>query len=314
MNTAASRFRRLLILLPRFAERPEQSLAALSAELGVAAEVILADLRALVDRHGELPGHEDPVAVLIEGDTVSVRTDHFLRPMRVTVAELCALELGLGVLAREAGPERAAELLALRARLDACITRLPDDAAYAGLRGGALVHPDGAGPLDALRRALRQSRVVTISYHGPHDEDEEERTVRPYGLCFASGAWYLAAWCERADGMRLFRSDRIWTVTVTARQHEVPTDFCMDDLMIDGRPWVSATAPPTLVVRYSAAIARWIAERDGLPLEPDGSAVRTMPLADREWAIRHVLQYGPDARVIEPEDLAAEVVERLREM
>ena len=40
--------------------------------------------------------------------------------------------------------------------------------------------------------------------------------------------------------------------------------------------------------------------------------MRTMPLAVREWAIRHVLQYGPDAAVIEPPELRVEVMDRVR--
>jgi predicted DNA-binding transcriptional regulator YafY len=77
---------------------------------------------------------------------------------------------------------------------------------------------------------------------------------------------------------------------------------------------VSEAPVPTLTVRYSAAIARWIAERDGLPLESDGTALRTLPLGDREWAVRHVLQYGPDAAVVEPEELLVEVKTRLAMM
>lgn len=311
MTTASNRFRRLMVLLPRFAASATQSLASLSAELGVSREVLLDDLRALMEQYDEIPGYEEPVVVLIEGDTVTVRTNHFLRPMRVTVAELCALELGLGVLEREAGPERASQLAAVRERLAACITELPRDRAYAGLRDGALVHPDRAAVLDPLRRALRQSRVIAIAYHRPGDDAATPRTVRPYALFFSRGAWYLAGWCERSDAMRLFRSDRIEAVTITDREHVVPPDFSPDDLLVDGRPWVSETRPPELVVRYSPAIARWIAERDGGPLEDDGSAVRRMPLADREWAIRHVLQYGPDAQVVEPVELREEARARL---
>jgi predicted DNA-binding transcriptional regulator YafY len=35
------------------------------------------------------------------------------------------------------------------------------------------------------------------------------------------------------------------------------------------------------------------------------------PLADVHWGVRHVLQYGPDAEVLEPADVRTEVVRRL---
>lgn len=84
-------------------------------------------------------------------------------------------------------------------------------------------------------------------------------------------------------------------------------------MLHEGRP-LNPQVSSSLTLWYSPVIARWIAERDGRPVEPDGSAIRTMPLADREWAIRHVLQYGPDARILAPDDLAHEVVDRLTRM
>jgi predicted DNA-binding transcriptional regulator YafY len=44
----------------------------------------------------------------------------------------------------------------------------------------------------------------------------------------------------------------------------------------------------------------------------DGSLQVEYPLADTEWAIRHVLQYGADAEVLGPATVRRAVVERLR--
>ena len=61
-----------------------------------------------------------------------------------------------------------------------------------------------------------------------------------------------------------------------------------------------APAPEHLEVRYSATVARWIAERESGVAHPDGSFVVRYPLADEAWAVRHVLQYGPDAVIVAP--------------
>lgn len=314
MSTAASRLQRLLLLLPRFAKARTQQIDALARDCRVDRDTILADLQALVERYDDAAGYDDPVVVTIEGDTATVETDHFLRPMRVTAGELCALELGLGVLSCECEPERRAVLAALRSKLTRCITKLPSDAAFAGLRDASLVGAGDGAVLATIRRALRLGRCVEIDYQRPGDAEAGTRSVRPYALIFHHGAWYLVGHCERSDGLRLFRTDRILDGKVTEQACEVPDDFAVEDLMVNGRPFVSAAPPPQLTIWYSPSIARWIEERDGQPLEADGSAVRTMPLADREWAIRHVLQYGPDARILEPAELAEEEVERLRGM
>lgn len=314
MSTAAARFRRLTTLLPRFAERDTQRLDELAAECGVPVAQLSADLQALADRFDDPGGFVEGVAVMIEGDRVSVRTDHFRRPMRLTVAELCALELGLALLEREQDGRDPLPTTELRERLATLITRLPQDRAYDGLRDGALAHPDQARAVPRLRDALRRHRVVELQYQKSHDEAAQPRTVRPYALRFSRGAWYLSGWCERSDGLRLFRCDRIVSVTITDREHEVPANFSPDQLMVDGKVFHAGEPTPQLTVRYSPGIARWIAERDGGLLETDGSALRTMPLADREWAIRHVLQYGPDAQIVSPVELREELRERLRRM
>ena len=50
-------------------------------------------------------------------------------------------------------------------------------------------------------------------------------------------------------------------------------------------------------VRYSARIARWIAERERVAEEADGSVAMDVPVLSEEWAVRRVLRYGPDAVV-----------------
>jgi predicted DNA-binding transcriptional regulator YafY len=64
----------------------------------------------------------------------------------------------------------------------------------------------------------------------------------------------------------------------------------------------------TLVVRYSPQVARWIAERAQQPLATDGTIEVSYPLADEAWAVRHVMQYGPDAVVLSPASIREKVI------
>ncbi len=309
--TAADQLRRLLTLLPRFAAVPEQSISGLAAELKVSPAQLLDDLALLAGRSDE-SADDEGVMVFIEGDSVMVRADHFRRPMRLTAAELCALELGLGILARESEAGSGPAIATLLLKLRKAISDLPRDAVYRGLRDGALASGTAGGVLGALRGALRKGRKVMLSYHSPNDGAPTERVVRPWALLFSRGSWYLVGWCERSAGQRIFRSDRIASAIVTTEPARPPADFKVEAVIVDGRPWSESGSSDQLVVRYSPAIARWVAERDGGPIGSDGSATRTLPLADREWAIRYVLQYGPDAVIMEPRELRAEVVARLQ--
>ena len=86
----------------------------------------------------------------------------------------------------------------------------------------------------------------------------------------------------------------------------------MDEIV--GKEGVSGDGAGTLRLRYSARIARWIAEREGKTLAEDGTLTVEHPLADPDWAVRHVLQYGPDVAVLGPDEVREAVVRRLEWM
>ena len=48
----------------------------------------------------------------------------------------------------------------------------------------------------------------------PTRDERTERTVDPMRLLLVDGHWYLEAWCRRAEGVRLFRLDRVDDVVV----------------------------------------------------------------------------------------------------
>ena len=54
--------------------------------------------------------------------------------------------------------------------------------------------------------------------------------------------------------------------------------------------------------------------KEGKPLGEDGSLVMEHPLADPDWAVRHVLQYGPDATVLDPPEIREAICRRLEAM
>jgi proteasome accessory factor C len=167
--------------------------------------------------------------------------------------------------------------------------------------------------LAAARAALRSRRRMQIAYQRGDAEQPDDRTICPYALVAASGMFYIVAFCHRSEGLRIFRLDRVHEAAVTADRFDLPDDFSLDRVLREGKA-LSGGAVETMRVRYSPSIARWIAEREGAIIEADGSLTLTHPVADLSWAIRHVLQYGPDAEVLSPPRLRDAVRDRLASM
>ena len=307
---AALQLRRLLAVIPHLADGEEHFLDAVAEKLGVDAETVLRDLRAISVRFDEPGGFVEGVQIFIESDAVSLLTNHFHRPMRLTRAELGALELGLSMLRLERPPEEHAAIDRARERLRAALAGLPPDDGVASGRMAGVAAPGDAGILATLRRGIRDRAKVSLAYRSANDTASTERVIRPYALIAARGAWFAIAHCERAKGLRVFRLDRIGKAELAGETFEADRGFSLDDVIRDGRVFSSSAKAP-LRVRYAPRIARWIAERERIAPDADGSVTVEHPLADEEWAVRHVLQYGPDVEILEPDSVRHRVRERL---
>jgi proteasome accessory factor C len=125
--------------------------------------------------------------------------------------------------------------------------------------------------------------------------------------------WYIVAHCERAKSIRFFRLDRIESAEMTEEPFELPEHSKLDAITSDGR-MVEGVPEGTMTVRYSARIARWIAEREGMPVDTDGTLTLEHPVYDRQWAVRHVLRYGPEAELLGPPIMRELVAARLQEL
>lgn len=309
-DTAARQLRRILHVIPRLADDREHSLADIARHAGVDVATLRRDLWSLVTRFQEPGGFVEGVQLYLESDRVSLVSNHFRRPMRLTAPELCALELGLAMLRAERPLEEHRAIDHARARLRKVLTKLPDDATLEGGHHAVIGMVPHAGRLAAVRQALRRRCKLHLAYRRSGAEETTHRTIAPYALVVASGMFYVVAYCERSEGLRIFRMDRVEAAEVGEERFDLPAGFSLDAVLRDGRAF-HAEQVRTLRVRYSPRIARWIAEREGRSPAADGSLTVEHPLADEDWAIRHVLQYGPDAEVLAPAELRTAVRARL---
>jgi predicted DNA-binding transcriptional regulator YafY len=312
---AAAQLHRILHLIPLLADGETHPVAAVAALAGVDREVLFQDIESISERFETPGGFVEGLQIFIEpNDEISIIPNHFLRPMRLTRGELCALELGLAMLRGERPPEEHRAIDRARVRLQMAIAALPgEDDAEDRLRAASLSPAGDLQHLRLLRDAFLAKRKVRLRYTKAADDDPTSRVICPYAIVFTEQMWYVVAHCEGTDGIRIFRLDRIADVEPLQAKFDSPRDFSLDAIVREGRAFQGEGAA-TLRVRYSPHIARWIGEREGKPLAEDGSLTVEYPLADREWAVRHVLQYGPEAEVLAPEEVRSEIVRRLQGM
>jgi proteasome accessory factor C len=292
------RLPRLLALVPYLQARPGISVAEAAADFGVAEDQLRKDLT-LLWMCG-LPGHGpgDLIDLSFEGETVSVVFDAGMsRPLRLTAEEALALVVALRTLAETPGLADTDAVQRALAKVERAAGGAVDDSTVAV----ELDHTSRTLP--QLQRAIDDGRALRLRYYSASRDEQSERTVDPLRVFEADRRYYLEAWCRQAEGLRVFRLDRIEDVRVLDEPAAVPEGVQPRDLS-EG---VYHPASEHLLVdlRLGPAYA-WVADyyvAESVAEEGDGLRV-SLRVADPAWVRTLVLGSAGQVEVLSPDWLA----------
>ncbi len=186
----------------------------------------------------------------------------------------------------------------------------PHGWAPAGLQGSYLLTARDVALLP-LMGAMRQNRAVVFEYRAPTDPETQVRTVSPWGLRSSSARWFLIGYDHDRGAERTFRLSRITgTVNITGREREQPPeDFDITAYAIGG-PGEEPSLRATIRVRPLAAAS--LRRRAAEP-HPDAWSTELITIEGTLAELSAlVCAAGPDATVVEPPELVAEVASALR--
>lgn len=343
LATAADRLQRLLYILPAAAREEGARLQDLADALDVSVATVMDDITEVMARSFYHPaGSGEDIQIHLGAERVQVWTGgSFRRPVRLSPREALALAVGLRGMRLEGGRDTGGEGAGdgaedLLHRLETHLTTVSTGDGDAEHVLVSDLMPDPRRIREDLVEAAGGRERCRIPYLKPGANRPDERTIQPWAVAHAEGRWYCVARCERADGVRVFRLDRVLGVERTGDVFDPPDDLesALERYLAGGRVYHGGRRDVEARVRYSARIARWLAERvveDGgtggtgatgggtgsdateHPAAPryhdDGSVVLTHRVADPDWLVRHVLAYAPDAEVLEPEEVRRQLAE-----
>jgi proteasome accessory factor C len=156
---------------------------------------------------------------------------------------------------------------------------------------------------------VRGGRALSIEYYSASHDMLTSRIVDPIRVVLIDEHSYLEAWCRSAEGVRLFRFDRIVDASVLDEPSAPPEPAVQappDTSLFDADPSLPSA---TLLIDRSAS---WMF--DYYPLRvvrelPDGACEAAMTYASDDWMARFVLGFGSGVQVVSPETLAQRVRE-----
>jgi proteasome accessory factor C len=300
--TAAERLGRLLVIVPYVVEHPGTRIGELARLFGVEEDALVEDLGVLF--MSGLPPYSpgDLVDVDIQDGRVWIgMAEFFSRPLRLTRNEAVSLVLRGTALAGMPGVPHAEALASALAKLRERLG--PDVLGPAAERVEAAADERAAGSLEELRGAANRSERVEIDYLSASG-DASSRRIDPEEVFAALGRWYVAAWDARSDEERLFRVDRIKRLARTGERFEPR------GLRGAGRPLYTPTERDVEIRLLLHPDARWVVEYHPVTStveRADGTTEVTMPARGLTWAAKLVLRVAPQARVLDPPELADSV-------
>jgi predicted DNA-binding transcriptional regulator YafY len=307
--TSTERLQRLLALVPYVVSRKSVGLAETAAAFGVSERELVDDLNLLWCVELRAPDPYCPIDLSYEGGEIVVsQAESIARPLRLAVDEASALLVALRMLAEVPGLEDRSALSRLIVKLEAAA----GDAAAASAQVAVQVDiPDEEteGLATQIRAALSAGRRLHLRYYVPGRDEATERDVDPMRLLVVEGRSYLEGWCLRAEGVRLFRLDRVLGLELL----DIPSAPPAEAVGVDVDQGLFRPSPDDVhvVIELSAA-GRWVAEY--YPCEsvtdlPDGRLRVVLRTPDTGWVRRLALQLGEDGRVISPSALASGIRE-----
>lgn len=311
-GTAADQLQRLLYLLPAASEEP-LSLDEAAERLGVERQTILDDLADVTAREYYHPaGGAEELRVEIDGDRIRVFSHgKFQRPVRLSPRESLAAHVALRRYAASLGGEERDRVLDIAERIGNRLSTASEE--ELSDRFSVEESGESTGIRLALRRAARDRQRCRITYVRAGGDGPSERTLDPYAVVVSHGTWFAVGYCGLREGVRVFRVDRVLDLEPLDDRFEIPEDFDVSEYLEDGRVF-RADATEQVVVRYTGWAAAWIRERGPTESDPDGGVRVSYEVADPGWIVRHVLQQGGQAEVLEPADVRHEVARAARRL
>ena len=244
----------------------------------------------------------------LDGETgyLARRDSNRLPPVQLDAEEAAALGLAARVWqqARLAGAASGA-LQKLRA---AGMPEADNPYEHSAIEPRIPVHEAAFEP---LMLACRDRRPVVFEYRKATAARPGTRHVEPWTLECWRGHWYLAGWDRDRGAERVFRLSRI-TGKVRSRAGAfttpVPDVITVRETV---ESWAGETATRSARIRLRAGA--------GYPLRSRATSTRELGDGWDELEIPYghgldawLVEFGPDVVVLEPADLRADVVDRLR--
>jgi predicted DNA-binding transcriptional regulator YafY len=168
-----------------------------------------------------------------------------------------------------------------------------------------------------LYHACANNEKVKIEYFSAYKGEFTTRTVDPYRVLAHQNTWYLVAFCNLRQDLRLFALHRIQHHELIGDKFEPMDNAKLDDWLKSPLFIEHQEQEFTVSIKFEPRAARYVKEKIWHPSQDvvdhkDGSCTLTFTTAGIDEVKRWLLAYGPEAEVLGPPSLRSSVASDLK--
>lgn len=169
--------------------------------------------------------------------------------------------------------------------------------------------------LQPIIQAILEHKTIDTVYLTQSRDATTERKIDPYYLIPRDQRFYLIGYCHLKQAIRTFRISRFQSVEITHLTYD-KGDFSVKQYLKNTWSIDRGDKNVTFKVRFSPDVARYIKEEElfvhpRMKDQKDGSLLFEVTVNNEREFIRWVLQYGPDAEIVEPKSVRESLKQRL---
>lgn len=164
-----------------------------------------------------------------------------------------------------------------------------------------------APKISAIQQAIDGTAEIQFQYYSRHGA--RKVSLEPYLIVFQWSSWYVFGYDTRKDGFRCFKLNRLWELTQMGRVFDLRD---VPDEKLDFGAYF--TDEIKTVILFDESVKYRLIEEYG----PDcfaelanGKLRFEVPFTNKEYLFEWVLQFGDKAELVQPEELRAELKNRI---
>lgn len=181
--------------------------------------------------------------------------------------------------------------------------------------------PSGFNHLTTIIQAMRENKVLDITYQSFVRDDVTQFCLHPYCLKVFKQRWYVVGWHEPTSDIRIYSLDRISNIEILKKKFKMPTDFDAQEYFEDsyGAFRNDGISPTTVKIKANAEEREYLRT---LPLHHSQQEVET----EQEFSVfelhirpsfdfrQAIFAMGANVEVLEPQSLRDEIKSTLNNM